>query len=189
MISALLIQTTYNTLYNLLFKRNIAFVPLQYKGFIFPDVFPCITTRGISYRIKSAYRYSDDLTFGFGIEFIAYGKSTQELIFGINTKLIKDTRLDLSTVFGKYGVNIEITYIIPIVKNFNINLDFDLHSTKSLYGERNAYRLYELKDPYTYTKNYVFKNGEQYTQDIKQYRIKKPISYSYCFGLSLSYVF
>lgn len=189
LVSALLSQTTYGIFYNMLFKQSIIFTPLQYKGFIFPDVFPYITSRGISYRIKSAYRYSDDLIFRFGIEFIAYGKSTQELIFGINTKLIKDNRLDLLTVFGKDGINLETTYTIPIAKHFNINLDFDLYSTKSLYGERNAYRLYELKDPCTYKKNYVFENGEQYTQEFKQYKTKKPISYSYYLGLSLSYVF
>ncbi len=192
LISALLSQTTYGIFYNMLFKQSIIFTPLQYKGFIFPDVFPYITTRGISYRIKSAYRYSDDLIFRFGIEFIAYGKSTQELIFGINTKLIKDNRLDLLTVFGKDGINIETTYTIPIAKHFNINLDFDLHSTKSLYGERNAYRLYELKDPYIDT--FIGKtteDGEEktYKMNYKQYKTKKPISYSYYLGLSLSYVF
>lgn len=181
LLSILLSQTTYAPFLNLSFKINTSFAPLQYKGFIFPDVFPYITTKGISYRIKSAYKYSDNLIFRFGIEFVAYGESAQEFIFGINTKLMWNTRLDFATVFGKYGVNIETTYTIPIIKHLNINLDFDLHSTKSLYGERNAYRLLKLSDP--------FKKKDEFGNEHQYYKTSKPLSYSYYFGASVSYLF
>lgn len=179
--SILFSQFTYSSLYYNLFAKDNFITPFQYKNFIFPDVFPYITTKGLSYRIKSAYRYSDDLIFRFGVEFVAYGKSAQEFIFGINTKFIKNTRLDLMTTFGKYGFNLETTYTVPLSEHFNINFDFDIYSTKSLYGERNAYRLYKVLS-YGYKINH---SSGEYTH----YEEKESISYSCYFGLSISYIF
>lgn len=79
--------------------------------------------------------------------------------------------LDFTTIFGKYGVNFELTHTIPVSKYINFNLDFDIYSTKSLHGERNVRNLYR---PIGLINN----NADRIDRD-----------YDFSFALSLTYLF
>lgn len=173
-ISILSSQFTYSFLYSIFsgeYYKQHRVEPLKYKSFFLPDIFPYMTSKGISYRIKSGYKYSDNLSFRFGIEFITIGNYTQEFIFGINKKFENNQILDFTTIFGKYGVNFELTHTIPVSKYINFNLDFDIYSTKSLHGERNARNLYR---PIGLINN----NADKIDKD-----------YDFSFALSLTYLF
>ena len=173
-ISILSSQFTYSFLYSIFsgeYYKQHRVEPLKYKSFFLPDIFPYMTSKGISYRIKSGYKYSDNLSFRFGIEFVTIGNYTQEFIFGINKKFENNQILDFTTIFGKYGVNFELTHTIPVSKYINFNLDFDIYSTKSLHGERNARNLYR---PIGLINN----NADRIDRD-----------YDFSFALSLTYLF
>ncbi|GHT41459.1 hypothetical protein AGMMS49921_04630 [Endomicrobiia bacterium] len=58
-ISLLLSTTTYSAFTD---------KPLQFHGFRIPDVFPYITTRGMSYEVVGGYEIHDNLNLIFGLE-------------------------------------------------------------------------------------------------------------------------
>jgi hypothetical protein len=109
-------------------------------GFRLPDVFPYITTKGMSYKVVSGYEVNETLNLVFGFESV-FGKETAtEINLGLNHQ----TYIDLFPIsyrgiitFGQ-GLNLEVSALTPISKYFNIGLDVELYSVTSLMGQRHA---------------------------------------------------
>jgi hypothetical protein len=114
--------------------------PLQVYDFRVPDVFPYITSHGVSYKLVSDYKLNDWITIIFGAETVMHGKSASEFSLGIDTNLgqsLNNVSCKLVTTFGK-GLDVQATCSCPISNRFSINFGVSSYSSKSLVGERHA---------------------------------------------------
>jgi hypothetical protein len=114
--------------------------PLEFHGFRLPDVFPYITTKGMSYKVVSGYEIDDDLNLIFGFETTLKNPVT-ECSLGINHLTAISDSLPISyrgiVTFGQ-GLDFEASCSVALSKNFSAGLGCEIYSVKSLQGQRNA---------------------------------------------------
>jgi hypothetical protein len=131
-ISLLLSATTYSMLTD---------KPLQFDGFRIPDVFPYITTRGMSYKVVSGYEIRNDLNLIFGFESALKIEPATECSLGISQVTIIGNKLPVSyrgiATFGQ-GLDFEASCSVPLSKDFSLSIGCEIYSVKSLQGQRNA---------------------------------------------------
>lgn len=118
-------------------RRKSEQAPLELWGFRVPDTSIYLTSRGISYRIKSGYRFNETTNVIFGVEFIGKGNHHAEAILGGCKVFEKFNGFGITavTTFGK-KFNMDISCNIPLVRQFFINAGYSTYNARSLYGER-----------------------------------------------------
>lgn len=139
LVSTLLSCTTYSIVKSAFSSDKYA-TPISFYNFQGPDMFSYVTSKGISYRIVSAYKYQDDLKFLFGAEHVFHGKSTTEIYLGIDTTLdssFYNTNLKVVTTFCN-GFNLEAACSIPVIDSLSLNVEAGTYSCKSMLGERHS---------------------------------------------------
>ena len=140
-ISTLLSGTTYS-IGKYAFSSDKYATPISFYNFQAPDVFSYITSKGISYKLNSAYKYQDNIKFLFGVEHVFHGKSTTEAHLGIDFTLssLHNTNMKVVTTFGQ-GFDLEAICSVPVTDYLSVNVEAGTYSTKSLLGERHARKL------------------------------------------------
>lgn len=139
LVSTLLSGTTYSIIKSA-FSPNEYATPISFYNFQAPDMFSYVTSKGISYRLTSAYKYQDDLKFLFGAEHVFHGKSTTEIHLGVDTTLdssFYNTNLKVVTTFCN-GFNLETACSVPVMDCLSINVEAGTYSCKSMLGERHS---------------------------------------------------
>ena len=142
LVSFLLSGTTYSIMKSI-FSPDKHVTPISFYNFQAPDLFSYITSKGISYRLVSAYKCLDNLKFLFGAEHVFLGKSTTEVHLGADISFW-NTNLEVVTTFCN-GFNIEAACSINILDNLAINIEAGTYACKSMLGERHAKNLKDGK--------------------------------------------
>ena len=98
-----------------------------------------LTSRGISYKVKSGYRFKDDLLLNTGLEYVAHGDHSAELTLGLAKKVesFRSAKLRGNLILGS-GIDAEISASLPINNASSVGMGFGQYSSKTLYGERNV---------------------------------------------------
>ena len=139
LVSTLLSGTTYSIIKSAFSPDKYA-TPISFYNFQAPDMFSYVTSKGISYRLVSAYKYQDDLKFLFGAEHVFHGKSTTEIHLGVDTTLdssFYNTNLKVVTTFCN-GFNLKAACSVPVMDCLSINVEAGTYSCKSMLGERHS---------------------------------------------------
>lgn len=114
--------------------------PISFHNFQMPDTFSYVTSKGISYRLASAYKFQDDLKILFGAEHVFHGKSTTEINLGFNKQFdssLHNTNVEVVTTFCN-GFNLEASCSVPVMNCLSINVGAGTYSCRSMLGERHS---------------------------------------------------
>jgi hypothetical protein len=134
--SLFLSATTYSFFYSMFTNKPMA----KPYGFRLPDVFPYITTKGMSYKVVSGYEASKTLNLIFGFESVFGKEAATEINLGLNHQISIYT-FPISykgiATFGQ-GLDLELSCLTPISKYFDIGLGCEIYSVTSLMGQRHA---------------------------------------------------
>tara|TARA_B100001248_G_C27399874_1_gene469239 strand:- start:18187 stop:19365 length:1179 start_codon:yes stop_codon:yes gene_type:complete len=111
----------------------------EFEGWRLPDLESYINRKGVSYKLKSAYRWDETLILPFSYEVILHGKEQHEVTLGAR-KLWKEfhnltTGANLIMSDG-IGGNMYVNY--PVLKDWAVTVGLDHYDHKSLHGERNS---------------------------------------------------
>ncbi|MDR0677218.1 MAG: hypothetical protein LBF57_00890 [Holosporaceae bacterium] len=113
---------------------------LEFGGFRVPDTFAYLTSKGISYKMISGYKWQEDCRIIFAVERVFKGKSATELSLGINKSCgpaFWNASYEVVATVGE-GFDLVASCSFPISKDFSLNIGGGTYSTKSLLGERQA---------------------------------------------------
>ena len=96
-------------------------------------------SRGISYKVKTGYRFRDDLLLNAGLEYVALGDHSAELSLGLAKKVdsLMGAKLRGNVILGS-GMGTEISTSLPLNKVSSVGMGLGRYSSKTLYGERNV---------------------------------------------------
>jgi hypothetical protein len=134
--SLFLSATTYSFWYSLFTGKPM----IKPFGFRLPDVFPYITTKGMSYKVVSGYKVNETLNLIFGFESVFGREAATEINLGLNRQTyINNFPIIYKGIitFGQ-GLDLETFALTPISKYFDIGLGVELYSVTSLMGQRHA---------------------------------------------------
>ncbi|MDR3274804.1 MAG: hypothetical protein LBS81_02265 [Endomicrobium sp.] len=109
--------------------------PLKVCGFRLPDVFPYITTRGISYKVVSGYEVNKYLKLIFGFEKVFEIEPAAEYNFGIDHIIESPFTMHYRGIitFGQ-ELDFEASCTVPLSDLFSIGIGCEIYSCKSLQG-------------------------------------------------------
>ena len=104
-----------------------------------PETSAYLTSRGISYKVKSGYHFKDGLLLNAGLEFVAHGDHSAEVTLGLAKKVesLRSAKLRGNVILGR-GINAEITASLPLNNTSSVGMGLGHYSSKTLYGERNV---------------------------------------------------
>jgi hypothetical protein len=108
--------------------------PITLCGFRLPDVYPYITTRGISYKVVSGYEVNENTRLFFGFESVFENKCATEYSIGIDT-IAKLHYMCIAT-FG-LGLDLEASVTFPLSSCFSVGVGCEYYNFSSLQGQRN----------------------------------------------------
>jgi hypothetical protein len=114
--------------------------PFSIGGFRVPDVFSYIMSKGVSYRVVSAYALREDMQFLFGIEWISSGLFAMELHAGAKGSFGDEGhKVGYKLVFtcGE-GFDVEGNMDFSLFEHISVGFGGGLYARKSLLGERHA---------------------------------------------------
>ena len=104
-----------------------------------PETSTYLTSRGISYKVKSGYRFKDGLLLHAGLEFVAHGDHSAEGTLGLAKKVesLRSAKLRGNVILGR-GIGAEINASLPLNSASSIGMGLEHYSSKTLHGERNV---------------------------------------------------
>lgn len=104
-----------------------------------PETSVYLTSRGISYKVKSGYRFKDGLLLNAGLEYVAHGDHSGELTLGLAKKVesLRSAKLRGNVIVGS-GIDAEINASLPLNNRSSVGMGLGHYSSKTLYGERNV---------------------------------------------------
>ena len=104
-----------------------------------PETSAYLTSRGISYKVKTGYRFTDGLLLNAGLEFVAHGDHSAEVTLGLakNVESLRSAKLRGNVILGR-GINAEINASLPLNNASSVGVGLGHYSSKTLYGERNV---------------------------------------------------
>jgi hypothetical protein len=113
--------------------------PLTLYDFRLPDVFPYITTKGMSYKVVSGYEINKDLKLMFGFEKVFEVEPAIEYNLGVDHTIRLPIPMQYKGIvtFGQ-GLDFEATFTIPVSPRFSVGLGCEIYSCESLQGQRHA---------------------------------------------------
>jgi hypothetical protein len=110
--------------------------PIEFFNFTAPDTYAYLTSKGVSYKMVSTYKYQEDFRIIFGVERVFSGKKTTEVTLGVNKDFpTLNASGEIIIMLGQ-GFNIVTNLSFPVGTTFSINGGVSSCSTGSLYGER-----------------------------------------------------
>jgi hypothetical protein len=111
LISTFLSCTTYSIL---------KYKPICFRGFRVPDVYPYITTRGMSYKVVSGYEVNENTRLLFGFERVFYKEQATEYSIGVDRigKLSLPIHYKCNITFG-LGLDLECSITVPVSSYFS----------------------------------------------------------------------
>ncbi|MDR1267504.1 MAG: hypothetical protein LBJ70_03975 [Holosporales bacterium] len=135
LIAFALSSTTYYMLYAT-WKSGEDVKPFHLWGFRPPDVFSYSTSKGVSYRLVSECRLSENSWVLFGGERVFHGTAATEFHVGVE-KTLEILPCSWKTVFtfGE-GFDLESALHIPIFDILVLKISGGIYASKSLLGER-----------------------------------------------------
>jgi hypothetical protein len=135
--SLFLSGTTYSFFYTLITKKTM----IKPFGFRIPDVFPYITTKGMSYKVVSGYEVNKNLNLIFGFEKVFTVEEATEYSLGIDhiMKITQNFPISYRSIvtFGE-GLDLEASCSVPLTEHFSVGLGLEIYDVKSLQGQRHA---------------------------------------------------
>jgi len=110
-----------------------------YNGFALPDVENYLTTRGMSWKLSSGYRWDAHTYFPFSAEAVLSGAGQQEYTLGMRHRngLWHDSAVDASLRLGR-GVGFGLGFTQRLSEQWSLTLGWDHYNGRNLHGERNA---------------------------------------------------
>lgn len=165
-VSRLNIQTAYTisaiggtslmVLKNLLGRSKYIDIEEQsFHGFRIPDIFPYLTSHGVSYKFVSGYKVSEEFRINVGYERVMHGNTKHEISVGGYFDR-GDFAIEANTYFGGAGFSVEAGMSYKLTNRLKINCRVASYATESLIGERQAKELIsglnEAKNGYNRTK-------------------------------------
>ena len=111
----------------------------SYNGFALPDVENYLTTRGMSWKLSSGYRWDANTYFPFAAEAVLTGVGQQEVTMGVRHRngLWDDSSVDASLRLGR-GVGLGLGFTQRISEQWSLSVGWDHFNGRNLHGERNA---------------------------------------------------
>lgn len=126
-----------------------------FYNFRIPDVFPYLTSHGVSYKFVSGYKVSEEFRINVGYERVMHGNTRHEISVGGYVDM-GDFAIEANTYFGGAGFSLEAGMSYKLSNRLKINCRVASYSTESLIGERQAKELItglnESKNGYNRTK-------------------------------------
>jgi hypothetical protein len=123
LISTFLSGTTYSI---------IRHKPICFRGFRMPDVYPYITTRGMSYKVVSGYEVNEDTRLLFGFERVFYKEQATEYSIGVDriAKLSLPIHYKCNITFG-LGLDLECSITVPVSSCFSVGIGCEYYHFSS----------------------------------------------------------
>lgn len=115
--------------------------PMTFHNFRVPDIFPYITSHGISYKFVSGYSVSDFFKINAGFERVIHGNTKNEFSIGAFA-IFGDLEVESNLYFGGSGFNIDAALSWKVAQRLKLNCRFSSYSSKSLIGERQVKEYY-----------------------------------------------
>ena len=112
--------------------------PLEVYGVRVPDLETYFMTEGISYKLKTGFRWSHSLSFPIALEFVGNGTPGYEVTLGVHKHFEEffDMSLGVNVMVGR-GFDWDIHLRLPIEEIFFVEGLVEKMGLKSYYGERN----------------------------------------------------
>ncbi len=110
-----------------------------HNSFALPDVENYLTTRGMSWKLSSGYRWDANTYFPFAAEAVLTGAGRQEYTLGVRHRngLWDDSAVDASLRLGR-SVGFGLGFTQRLSEQWSITLGWDHFNGRNLHGERNA---------------------------------------------------
>lgn len=139
-IALFLSASTYmygSSLFNYVKTGDTSVRALEFYGVQLPDVESYYTSKGISYKVKSGYRWKD-WRFPISVEFVGKGKAQKDIKIGVIKSLPHFHNIDVrgDITMGK-ALGFTAQAIYPVIKNCEIAAGFTHENVKTFEGERN----------------------------------------------------
>ena len=111
----------------------------SYNSFALPDVENYLTTRGMSWKLSSGYRWDANTYFPFAAEAVLSGAGQQEYTLGARHRngLWDDSSMNASLRFGR-GLGIGLGVSQRLSEQWSLSVGWDHFNGRNLHGERNA---------------------------------------------------
>ena len=114
----------------------------EYRGFRIPDTTCYVTSRGLSMKVDTGYRFSDVLIATLGVENVYKGKSATEYTLGVQYEMpVKDGLILGGYAITGYGKGYGFEGELKINKSLSMFVGGNYDEYKGLYGERNIVSL------------------------------------------------
>ncbi|MBE33434.1 hypothetical protein CL647_04935 [bacterium] len=104
-------------------------------GFRLPDINFFLTSHGPSYHIQSGYRFADNTTVPFAVEYVFIGDQQIEYTMGLKRRWT-DHCLTQSEIRLGESVGLSQSFRYLLSSKLDMTLGLDLQQFKNLYGER-----------------------------------------------------
>jgi hypothetical protein len=104
-----------------------------------PETAAYLTSRGVSYKVRSGYRFADGLMLNTALEYVAHGVRTVELTLGVAQPAdpSRRARARVAVILGR-AVSAECSALVSFNDVSSIGIGLGRYSRKTLYGERNV---------------------------------------------------
>ena len=138
-------STTYLLMYSFMkymFEGDATVHSWELAGIRLPDISFYHSRRGISYKLRSGYRWHR-WTFPFAVEHVTKGDMTTEGTLGVRYDADQYAVTFTSIVGRSGGAGVEFDYYLPVADFANARLGSRIfyHSVNTLEGERNMSRV------------------------------------------------
>lgn len=138
---ALIGGTSYSMLKSLT-SRNPDIETVTFNDFRIPDIFPYVTSNGISYKFVSGYRISDVATINFGYERVMHGNKKSEFTVGARYDM-RFVEFEGNVSFGAGSLSGDILASANVAEKLKLSVRFSSYAQKSLIGERHTRDYYD----------------------------------------------
>ena len=117
---------------------------VTFHNFRIPDIFPYVTSYGLSYKFVSGYKISSDILFNFSYERIFKKNKKHEFSLGISGKF-NVIDIGSNVYFGCSGFGFDATVSMKLTAKLNLNCRVASYPAKGLMGERHARYYYQSR--------------------------------------------
>lgn len=124
--------------YRYIAHGQVMYDPLMIGSFLFPNQSNYYSSRGLTRKVQSGYRFSRDLKLIFGVEYVERGQPFREVNFGSYMRHGLWSLLGKVTVGDSQYTNLELKVARRIARTLELGLYGAIWDSRSLLGERNT---------------------------------------------------
>lgn len=125
-------------MYRYVVRGQLVYEPLMIGSFLFPNQSNYYSSRGLTRKVQSGYRFSRDLKLIFGVEYVERGQPFREVNFGSYVRHGPWSLLGKVTLGDSQYTNLELKVARRIARTLELGLYGALWDSRSLLGERNT---------------------------------------------------